>query len=537
MTTTLKIAVPVRKAPSPAADAAKLAAQWTEARLVYPIYAAIASQFNLPVPPCKELASPPSQPTEAQIFHGRRWLDDLDQRIQVQQFRQVLQTVHNPSEESLGALALRHLLKQKKTAADCFKIDFLLVQYFVLCAPEEVCTQEIELHEVARVLQPLLGDAAVCPLGWLQPLDNLLEGLRGCRSLRDLRGGGYLEKGREIKDSAGEMFYDPSALVAFVRFNFILRRAIIRLMHADLRAIRETLAQIESCGVKTVDCNEAGLSPQEPTAGLLQLCLDWKQPFTKSYTVSSVGQSFAKLLAIRAAVEQALARTRTPAAVTAAPISRPADPKIPPGKTSKSATTPLAASAPPAPARKASPAPVAQPKLSPRATAAPAAPVATAVAKSAAPPVSAKAGAATADAHPANHADPEACMETIWEQLIAAPPTRGRSMTSVTYSNTKMLLSSWEVAAFISDGGKISEDLRHAVVARLLVAVVMDSIKRSGESAEFDPTLSLAYAEAAKLQESMEQAKEAKNTEAAVNLSITAKRLLAYIEEAKGLHG
>ena len=128
-------------------------------------------------------------------------------------------------------------------------------------------------------------------------------------------------------------------------------------------------------------------------------------------------------------------------------------------------------------------------------------------------------------------------METIWEQLIAAPPTRGRSMTSVTYSNTKMLLSSWEVAAFISDGGKISEDLRHAIVARLLVAVVMDSIKRSGESAEFDPTLSLAYAEAAKLQESMEQAKEAKNTEAAVNLSITAKRLLAYIEEAKGLHG
>ena len=128
-------------------------------------------------------------------------------------------------------------------------------------------------------------------------------------------------------------------------------------------------------------------------------------------------------------------------------------------------------------------------------------------------------------------------METIWEQLIAAPPTRGRSMTSVTYLNTKMLLSSWEVAAFISDAGKISEDLRHAVVARLLVAVVMDSLKRSGESADFDPALSLAYAEAAKLQGSMEEAKEAKNTEAAVNLSITAKRLLAYIEEAKSLRG
>lgn len=529
MTTTLKPPAPVRKPQSPAADGAKLAAQWTEARLVYPIYAAMASQFNLNVAPCEDLISAPARPTEAQVFRARRWLDDLDQRIQVQQFRQLLQTVHSPSEESLRALTLRHLLKPKKTAADCFKIDFLLVQYFVLCAPEKLCTQEIELAEVARVLEPVLGDAVVCPLKWLEPLDNLLEGLRGCNSLHDLRGGGYLEKGREIKDSAGEMFYDPSALVAFVRFNFLLRRTIIRLMHADLRATRETLVKLESCGVKTVDCHEAGLSTAEPVAALLRLCLEWKQPFTKSYTVSSVGQSFAKLLAIRAAVEQALARTQTPAAPAAASKPPAVDANKAQEKTAKPAANSAAPSATSAPAPQGSPAPAAQPKPSARAVVAPAAPVAGGATKAAAP--------AAAVAHPADHADPEACMETIWEQLIAAPPTRGRSMTSVTYQNTKMLLSSWEVAAFISDGGKISEDLRHGVVARLLVAVAMGAIKRSGQFADFAPTLALAHAEAAKLQESMEQAKEAKNTEAAVNLSMTAKRLLAYIEQAEGLRG
>ncbi len=107
-------------------------------------------------------------------------------------------------------------------------------------------------------------------------------------------------------------------------------------------------------------------------------------------------------------------------------------------------------------------------------------------------------------------------------------------MTSVTYQNTKMLLSSWEVAAFVSEGGKVSEDLRHGVVARMLVAVAMDALKHAGKFDALEATLELAHTRAAKLHECVEQAKKAKNTEGAVNLSITAKRLLAYIEEAEG---
>ena len=49
---------------------------------------------------------------------------------------------------------------------------------------------------------------------------------------------GLLEQGRLLKDEAGPMFYDPAALVAFCRFNFLLRRAFIRMLHADLSAVR-----------------------------------------------------------------------------------------------------------------------------------------------------------------------------------------------------------------------------------------------------------------------------------------------------------
>jgi Ribonuclease G/E len=162
-------------------------------------------------------------------------------------------------------------------------------------------------------------------------------------------------------------------------------------------------------------------------------------------------------------------------------------------------------------------------------------PTGTAAKSPAAPAKSPAAPPATPAEDPeASAVDAENCMETIWEQLIETPPSRGRSMTSVTYKNTKLLLSSWEVAAFVSDGGKISEDLRHGVVARLLVSVATESLKRDGKFPGLDATLALAHARAAKLQESVEHAKSQKNTEAAVNLSITAKRLLAYIEDAEG---
>ena len=126
-------------------------------------------------------------------------------------------------------------------------------------------------------------------------------------------------------------------------------------------------------------------------------------------------------------------------------------------------------------------------------------------------------------------------MEVIWEQLIAAPPSRGRSMSTVVLQDTKVLLSSWEVAAFVSEGHQDAEDLRRAVVARALLAVATDKRKRSGDESALAPALSFASAEVSYFQGRVEQAKKLKNTEAAVNLGISTKRLLSIMEEAEGL--
>src|SRR5207237_1544751 len=161
------------------------------------------------------------------------------QRVMVHQLRHLLQmTTLNASEAGLRALIQRHLRKAKKSNVDRDKIDFLLVQYFALCAPAKIYHKQIELGDVTQVMQPVLGEVDPAPLDWCAPLEKMIASLRGFRSLREILKTSFIVEGRKVKESAGGMVYDPAALLAFVRFNFLLRRTLIELVPAELIAIR-----------------------------------------------------------------------------------------------------------------------------------------------------------------------------------------------------------------------------------------------------------------------------------------------------------
>lgn len=507
---------------------ADLASQWKEARLVYPLYAAFAAHFDLSPLPYPPGELPPARPTRSVFDSDLKWLDAVDEKILAYQMRQIPSEILNASEESLRALIHRQLRKVNKSDTDRDKIDLLLVQYFVLCASADLVHNEVTLRDVARLLQPVLGEADVIPLEWCEPLEQILEKIRNCTSLSDMLEEGLVEQGRMLKDSAGHLFYDPAALVAFCRFNFLVRRGFIRILHADLGAMRQAIASLEAKGVKTVDCRSAGFSAAETTAKLRHFCENWRQPFQKDYTESSVRRAFEQLLALRADLEDALG-TRHSTTNSVLSVASP-DEKEALGAVgskeaqgipalSKSAVKENALESPPEP--KLTPA---RPEVSPSIAAAVSAPKHDAVG------VSPKGPAA-----PVGIADPGKCLEAIWEQLIAAPPSRGRSMSTVVLQDTKVLLSSWEVTAFVNEGGQEAEDLRRAVVARALLALASDRRKRSGDEGALASALVLAQAEVSYFQGRVEQAKRAKNTEAAVNLGISTKRLLSFIEEAEKL--
>jgi len=484
--------------PTPARSESPRQLQWKEAREVFPIYLALAKQLEIEIPFPQGKRNLPEKPELELFSQVQGWLDSMDQRVMVHQLRHLLQmTTLNASEGGLRALISRHLRKNKKSNIDRDKIDFLLVQYFALCAPAKIYHKQIEPADVAQVLQPVLGEVAPDPLAWCEPLEKMIEALRGFRSLREILKTNFIEQGRKVKETAGGMFYDPAALVAFIRFNFLLRRTLIELMHADLIAIRAGLAQLESGSVRIMDCHHFGLSAAEPMSKIRAIADEWKQPFQQEYTERTVSQAFDKLLGLRTDVEQAFDKAfgKQPenmplgaagTSVKSTPVTRKPDAESTvPGGNAKSNER--------------------------------------------------KALSATAASEPAGTLDFESGMEQIWEQLIATPPSRGRSMTTVKIGGARILLSSWEVTAFVSEDGPSAEDLRRAVVARVLVTAAVETAKETGNATPLEKAMNMARVEVTRLQERVDVAKQAKDTEAAVNLGISTKRLLSALDEAEKL--
>jgi hypothetical protein len=483
--------------PAPAKSESPRQAQWKEARSVFPIYLALAKQLELEIPFAQAKRTLPEKPDLEIFSQVHEWLDSMDQRVQVHQLRQLLQmTTLNDSESGLRALIARHLRKSKKNNIDRDKIDFMLAQYFALAVPPKIYHKQIELADVAQVMQPVLGDVDPDPLAWCAPLEEMIEALRAFRGLREILKTNFIEQGRKVKETAGGMFYDPAALIAFIRFNFLLRRTLIELMHADLIAIRSGLSQLQSAGARVIDCHHLGLSATEPLAKVCTIAEEWKQPFQKEYTERSVSQAFDKLLGLRTDVEQALEKA----------LGKPGE-----------------GAPPPAAIQALKPIPVAKK---------PAAESAAAQGKSKA---TERTGAPAVAAGAAIVLDFENCMEQIWEQLIATPPSRGRSMSTVKIGGARILMSSWEVTAFVSQDGPVAEDLRRAVVARVMVTAAMESAKETGNATSLDRAINMARLEVTRLQERVDVAKQEKDTEAAVNLGISTKRLLSALDEAEKL--
>jgi hypothetical protein len=108
-------------------------------------------------------------------------------------------------------------------------------------------------------------------------------------------------------------------------------------------------------------------------------------------------------------------------------------------------------------------------------------------------------------------------------------------MTTIRLGAARILMSSWEVSAFVSEDGPSAEDLRRAVVARSLVTAATENAKETGNATGLDAALSIARVEVSRLQERVDMAKRAKDTESAVNLGISAKRLVSALDEAEKL--
>lgn len=480
----------------------EIAAEWRAARRVYTVYAAIQKSFDMGLEPCKVLESPIDRSDEQSLNLLRDWLQQMDDRCTAAHVRQVIQNSSVGTGPVLRSLIQRYLNKPQKTDEDRHKVDFLLVQYFAQTAPRMVIFGDIDLEDVAQVLEPVIGESPLTPPRGLEPLKALIERIKTCTTLRDLIRQNIVESGRNLKEQTGPMYFGSSVLVAFTRYNFLLRRAFVQLLHSDIESIRHNLGELEAHDIHVVDCAAAGFGSQEPIADLRRYCRSWRSVFVADY---AAGPSFRTIAEVRQIVEHAahIARTqrKESAAAPAAskPISKPA----------------LAAAAEvPVPAAAAS-----------RTISAEVAEIEIARARVAA--------VIENDEKPSSSlvAELKQTIEAISNQ-VASASDHPATNTSVQLNSLAIVLSSWEKLAFKQSADPVALALQNAVALRAIVSELTHQ-HRNGIASELHPAIEMAHVHAAELQERIARARDARDLDAAVNLAATSKRLTIAIEEAE----
>lgn len=280
------------------------AQEWQAMRLLRLLYVRLAREFALNAPPCEELDSGIDTPSKEDMAAGRQWFYQMDELIQVHQLRQFLQTTTGVNEEALIAMVQHYIAKPIHNESDRDKVDFLLVQLLTQTSPGKVEESDVTVGFVANGLEQVLGKVTAAPPASLSVLEGMIVKIKTCSTLSQLFGSGVLEKGRKVKIESGEGYFVPAALIAFARFNFLLRRVFFRLMHEDINAILDGLRELEFEGVETIDGTAAQFSAQESILQLRMICQSWKVMFQAEY---SSGQPMKVLADLRTVVEAAVA--------------------------------------------------------------------------------------------------------------------------------------------------------------------------------------------------------------------------------------
>jgi hypothetical protein len=284
-------------------DSQKITDNWKRACSIYPVYMEISKRFELGLRSCSDLESPEAHDAHSgadALVSAEKWFRQADQKIEVHHIRELL-SVAALGEEVLQAILARHLGKEPKNDFDRDKIDFLLVQYLAQCLPATVSAHELSLEQAAEVLKPILGQASQ-PVP-IAGLEACISDLRQCTGLGNFMDHMILERGRALKVAGREKPFDPTALVAFTRFSFLVRLGSIRLVHEDLLSLEEDLKSLESAGVKSVDCSGADRTTHESLGAIRKLAEKWKHFFPGKY---SRNYWFNEVISVEACVKQAL---------------------------------------------------------------------------------------------------------------------------------------------------------------------------------------------------------------------------------------
>lgn len=240
--------------------------------------------------------------TDWQTANGQvdQWLLQVDAAVTPAALRHFMQSDETLCDElTLGSVIRRY----HGHAQWSDKLYVAVAEYLVNCSPKWFGeTERVSLADVADVLEPVLGPSGELP-AWLPELEKLIAELSAYEHLHELAEHGIFERGRQLKAKVAKNGLDSMGLVAFARFNYLLRQTFTTLWEADLWWIQQALDELESRAEFFVDCSEIGLSLIEPTNELNQMVHEWRRP---SFTDYANDETYQRVQKLRSILDQAL---------------------------------------------------------------------------------------------------------------------------------------------------------------------------------------------------------------------------------------
>lgn len=251
-------------------------------------YSALAQAQNLPNPASQGQTELPME----------KWFEQVEAAVSPAALRQFVQSV--PINEPTLAEVIRHYHGHVEWSD---KLYVCVAEYLVKCTPKWFQeTERVTMADVADVLEPVLGPSGELPK-WLPDLESLITELSAYEHLHELASHGIFDRGRQLKGKVAKGGLDTMGLVAFARFNYLLRQTFTILWEADLWWIQQALDELQSRAEYFVDCTDIGLSFLEPTDELHKMVHGWKRP---SFTEYAHDETYQKVQKLRTILDNAL---------------------------------------------------------------------------------------------------------------------------------------------------------------------------------------------------------------------------------------
>lgn len=243
-------------------------ARWRLARNLVAVYAEIARRSGVSSPPSTSFADDRLESLDAMD----QWFDSVDDSLSATRFRSALGAMLGSNGESALYAVAQHLMSKRRPDEESRKkIEFVLVQYFLISSPPSFHTKTVTSRDVAEVLQQLLATGGGAALEYLAEIEQLTARLQNCTTVRDLY---EIATALETcKQAMGNDYYEPDALAHITHSQHLLRLAAREIARTAVPEVVRQMEELRARGVTTLDCRAVGSSEHEPIDGLI---LTWK---------------------------------------------------------------------------------------------------------------------------------------------------------------------------------------------------------------------------------------------------------------------